>query len=65
MSVNVSAVQLNHDGLENDVRDALTDSGLDPAMLTLEITETALMRCRRSDQATRCAQGTRDSDRDR
>ncbi len=43
MSVNVSARQLDQDGLEGDVKRALEQSGLDPAALTLEITETALM----------------------
>jgi len=44
MSVNVSARQLESDELIDDVRAALTDSGLTPAALTLEITESALMR---------------------
>ncbi len=44
MSVNVSARQLDDDELIDDVRRALEDSGLDPATLTLEVTETTLMR---------------------
>jgi diguanylate cyclase (GGDEF)-like protein len=44
MSVNVSARQLDADGLLDDVGDALRDSQLDPVALTLEITETTLMR---------------------
>jgi diguanylate cyclase (GGDEF)-like protein len=44
VSVNVSARQLDGDGLIEDVRHALTRSGLEPASLTLEVTETALMR---------------------
>ena len=44
ISVNVSATQLDHDSLITDVADALAASGLDPGALTLEITETALMR---------------------
>jgi diguanylate cyclase (GGDEF)-like protein len=44
VAVNVSARQLDTDDLLNDVRDALTKSGLQPAALTLEITETTLMR---------------------
>ncbi len=44
VSVNVSARQLDHDVIVQDVRDALTESGLDPAALTIEVTETALMR---------------------
>ncbi len=44
VSVNVSARQLDADGLIEDVRRALHDSGIDPATLTLEITETTLMR---------------------
>ena len=44
VSVNVSARQLDGDGLLDDVRSALDASGLQPAYLTLEVTETALMR---------------------
>jgi diguanylate cyclase (GGDEF)-like protein len=44
ISVNVSGRQLDRDVIVDDVRDALTQSGLDPAVLTLEVTETALMR---------------------
>jgi diguanylate cyclase (GGDEF)-like protein len=45
ISVNVSARQLDDDDeLIEDVRHALEDSGIEPAALTLEITETALMR---------------------
>jgi EAL domain-containing protein (putative c-di-GMP-specific phosphodiesterase class I) len=44
ISVNVSGRQLDRDVIIDDVRDALTASGLDPATLTLEVTETALMR---------------------
>ena len=44
VAVNVSAMQLRNDGLLEDVRGALRRSGLDAQSLTLEITETALMR---------------------
>jgi diguanylate cyclase (GGDEF)-like protein len=44
MSVNVSSRQLDREGIVEHVREALDDSGLDPSMLTIEITETALMR---------------------
>jgi diguanylate cyclase (GGDEF)-like protein len=44
LAVNVSARQLEHDEFIGEVRDALTDSGLPPEALTLEITETVLMR---------------------
>jgi diguanylate cyclase (GGDEF)-like protein len=44
MAVNVSGRQLDSDQLIADVEGALTDSGLEPAALTLEITETTLMR---------------------
>ncbi len=44
VSVNISARQLDRDILVDDVRAALDVSGLDPSALTLEITETALMR---------------------
>jgi diguanylate cyclase (GGDEF)-like protein len=44
MAVNVSARQLDSDEFVTDVRDALSESGLDASALTLEITETTLMR---------------------
>ncbi len=44
VAVNVSARQLDHPGLVDDVRGALERSGLEPQRLTLEITETALTR---------------------
>ncbi|RKQ84922.1 diguanylate cyclase (GGDEF)-like protein [Solirubrobacter pauli] len=44
VSVNVSARQLDDPTLVNTVHQALVRSGLDPDLLTLEITETALMR---------------------
>jgi diguanylate cyclase (GGDEF)-like protein len=44
LSVNVSGRQLDDDELIEDVRRALAESGLDPTTLTLEITETTLMR---------------------
>ena len=44
VAVNVSAVQLESDRFVQDVADALQESGIDPRCLTIEITETALMR---------------------
>jgi diguanylate cyclase (GGDEF)-like protein len=44
VSVNVSAVQLEADGFVSDLTAALSASRLDPGALTIEITETALMR---------------------
>jgi len=44
MSVNVSARQLDNDDFVNHVREALAASGLEPSALTLEITETTIMR---------------------
>jgi diguanylate cyclase (GGDEF)-like protein len=44
ISVNVSARQLERTEFVEEVDAALRDSGLDPATLTLEITETVLMR---------------------
>jgi diguanylate cyclase (GGDEF)-like protein len=43
VAVNVSARQLDDDHLIEAVRRTLRDSGLDPAALTLEVTETTLM----------------------
>jgi diguanylate cyclase (GGDEF)-like protein len=44
MSINVSARQLEHDEFIEEVRDALADNGIPAEALTLEITETVLMR---------------------
>ncbi len=44
ISVNVSARQLDSDELMDDVRDALEASGLRASYLTLEVTETTIMR---------------------
>ncbi|HWX88298.1 MAG TPA: EAL domain-containing protein, partial [Solirubrobacteraceae bacterium] len=44
MAVNVSGRQLDTDQLITDIEGALSHSGLDPAALTIEITETTLMR---------------------
>jgi diguanylate cyclase (GGDEF)-like protein len=44
MAVNVSARQLDSDQLLLDIEAALSDSGLEPQALTIEITETTLMR---------------------
>ena len=43
LSVNMSPRQLLHDAIVDDVHAALADSGLDPASLTLEITEGVLV----------------------
>jgi diguanylate cyclase (GGDEF)-like protein len=44
IAVNVSGRQLDTDDLLQEVRRSLHDSGLEPSALTLEITETTLMR---------------------
>jgi len=44
MAVNVSGRQLDIDQLIADIEGALSHSGLDPGALTIEITETTLMR---------------------
>ncbi len=46
ISVNVSGRQLSHGSLPGEVEQVLSRTGLDPACLTLEITETALMNNR-------------------
>jgi predicted signal transduction protein with EAL and GGDEF domain len=43
VSINVSAKQLDRDQIVADVHDALTESGFDPALCVLELTETTLM----------------------
>ena len=40
MAVNVSGRQLDTDQLIDDIEGALADSGMEPAALTIEITET-------------------------
>jgi len=44
MSVNLSARQLQSPTIVADVREALEESGIDPSTLTLEVTETAMMK---------------------
>jgi diguanylate cyclase (GGDEF)-like protein len=44
MAINVSARQLDSDQIVTDIEEALSHSSLDPAALTIEITETTLMR---------------------
>ncbi len=44
VAVNISALQFNHAGLINTVRDALKRHALQPQSLVLEITETTAMR---------------------
>jgi diguanylate cyclase (GGDEF)-like protein len=43
ISVNIAAKQLQRDRIVDDVHGALSASGLDPGMLVLELTESALM----------------------
>ncbi len=66
MAVNVSGRQLDDDELIEDVRGALQESGLDPTTLTLEITETTLMRdAEATAKRLRIAQAARGPHRDR
>jgi EAL domain-containing protein (putative c-di-GMP-specific phosphodiesterase class I) len=44
LSVNISGRQLDTDDIADHLRAALEESGLDPVALTVEISETALMR---------------------
>jgi diguanylate cyclase (GGDEF)-like protein len=43
LSVNVASAQLEQPGFVDEVQTALTDSGLDPARLVLEVTESSLV----------------------
>jgi diguanylate cyclase (GGDEF)-like protein len=43
MAINLSVKQLQHAGIVGEVRAALDASGLDPARLTLEVTESVMM----------------------
>jgi diguanylate cyclase (GGDEF)-like protein len=44
VSVNVSGVQLDSPAIVEHIREALADTGLDPAALIIEVTETVLMQ---------------------
>jgi EAL domain-containing protein (putative c-di-GMP-specific phosphodiesterase class I) len=44
VAVNLSAIQLREEGLAGTVQGILTETGLDPAALELEITESAIMQ---------------------
>jgi diguanylate cyclase (GGDEF)-like protein len=44
MAINVSGRQLDEDCFADEIRQILTETGMDPEALVLEITETALMR---------------------
>ncbi|WP_426111309.1 putative bifunctional diguanylate cyclase/phosphodiesterase [Massilia sp. PWRC2] len=52
MAVNLSAKQFKDDNLSQVVQSALTDSGLDPTLLELELTEGTLMDDARATMAT-------------
>ncbi len=43
LAVNLSVRQLNDDGLADDIRHVLQETGLEPSLLMLEMTESALM----------------------
>ncbi len=55
VSVNLSARELTHPTLVADVRAILAETGLDPALLRLEITETAAMQDAETTTATLAA----------
>jgi len=44
IAVNISPLQLSHTGLVETVRDILTETGLSPKLLELEVTESAIIR---------------------
>jgi diguanylate cyclase (GGDEF)-like protein/PAS domain S-box-containing protein len=58
ISVNVSAVQLADPGFSRHVAEALSESGIDPDRVWIEITESTLMRD--ADEAVDILQGFRD-----
>ena len=66
VAVNVSARQLDSDELIGDIEGSLARSGLEPAALTIEITETTLMRnAEQTGAPARDDQAARRDDRDR
>jgi len=54
IAVNISAVQLRHAGLVDDVQRALTAAGLSPSRLILELTESAVINDVESAAITLC-----------
>lgn len=52
MRINISAADLQRLEFIEDVRDALADSGLDPALLVLELTESAIIQGNELDRYT-------------
>ncbi|KAA3654301.1 MAG: EAL domain-containing protein [Proteobacteria bacterium] len=44
VAINISAIQFRHGGFEARLKDILDETGADPAMIELEITESALMQ---------------------
>jgi diguanylate cyclase (GGDEF)-like protein/PAS domain S-box-containing protein len=52
VTVNLSARQLQHPGLVDDVREALTEAGLPPSSLVLEITESMIVEDTAAARAT-------------
>ncbi|MBY6031500.1 EAL domain-containing protein [Halomonas sp. DP8Y7-1] len=44
VAVNISAIQLNHRGFVDTIKTVLTDTGLPPNLLELELTETCLVQ---------------------
>jgi EAL domain-containing protein (putative c-di-GMP-specific phosphodiesterase class I) len=54
IAVNVSAIQLRHPGLVDDVQNALESAGLDPSRLILELTESAVISDIESAAVTLC-----------
>ncbi|TVT45301.1 MAG: EAL domain-containing protein [Denitromonas halophila] len=44
VAINISAIQFRHAGFETRLKDILDETGADPALIELEITESALMQ---------------------
>ena len=51
MALNLSALQFHHAGLDEEVRQAIATSGLDPSRLEVELTETTLLPSQNGSQA--------------
>jgi EAL domain-containing protein (putative c-di-GMP-specific phosphodiesterase class I)/GGDEF domain-containing protein len=64
LSVNLSPLQLQHEGFIDEVTVDLRESGIDPRDLTFEMTETAMLAtpAPRSSRSTCCALGAADRD---
>jgi predicted signal transduction protein with EAL and GGDEF domain len=59
MSVNLSMRQLNDEGLVREIQGVLAETGMEPSLLELEVTESAIMHTSRSTTSARAIRRSR------